>query len=378
MWQTLKRRVKRLKGNIFNMNKEIFQKRRDNLRIKMKNHGIDALLVSYAPNRYYLSGFESHDGQCNESSGYLIITENGQDLLCTDSRFELAATEVWDSNNVIIYKQGKDNFYNDLFKKKGFKTLGFDEECLTYSFIQKAFDGVNVKESFGLIEELRVIKDENEIACMKESAKLNHALMEHLPTYLKENVHKNITEKDVAWYIESYFRNNGATGNAFSPIVALNQHAALPHCIPDDTVITENSLLMVDVGATLKDYNSDQTRTFWIGDTPSDRFKTVLEQVQGAQQAALDILRAGITGKQAHEEALKYFVQRGVEKYFTHGLGHGVGLETHEAPRLALYNDKPLEAGMIVTVEPGLYYPEWGGIRWEYMALITENGCEIL
>ncbi len=360
------------------MKNEIFQIRRDNLRKKMAEHGIDALLVSYAPNRYYLSGFELHDGQCNESSGYLIITADGNDLLCTDPRFELAATEVWNNDNVVIYKQGMNNFYNDLFKKKGFKNIGFDEECLSYAFIQKAFDGVNATPSYGLVEELRVIKDDDEIARLKESAKLNHKLMEHLPIYLKENVHKNITEKDVAWYIEAYFRNNGATGNAFKPIVALNTHAALPHCIPDETIITENSLLLVDVGARLKDYNSDQTRTFWIGDKPSDRFKTVLEQVQGAQQAAIDILRPGITGKEAHEEALKYFTNQKVEKYFTHGLGHGVGLETHEAPRLALYNDKPLEKGMVVTVEPGLYYADWGGIRWEYMVLITEDGCEIL
>ncbi len=360
------------------MNKAIFQKRRDNLRKKMQAKGLDALLVSTAPNRYYLSGFELHDGQCNESSGYLIITLDGNDLLCTDPRFDLAAKEVWDENNIVIYKQGMNNFYNDLFKKKGFKNLGFDEDCLSYAFIKKAFEGVNITESAGLVEELRVIKDETEIDLMKKSAKLNHQLMEHLPTYLQDNVAKKITEEDVAWYIESYFRNNGASGNAFKPIVALNQHAALPHCIPDDTIITENSLLLVDVGATLADYNSDQTRTFWIGENPSDRFKTVLEQVQGAQQAAIDILRPGITGKQAHEEALKYFTSKGVEKYFTHGLGHGVGLETHEAPRLALYNDKALESGMVVTVEPGLYYPEWGGIRWEYMVLINEDGCEIL
>ncbi len=360
------------------MNKMIYQARRDKLREKMSVLGIDALMVSYAPNRYYLSGFELHDGQCNETSGYLIIAKDGNDLLCTDSRYDLASQEVWDKEYVHIYRGDLPTFYNTLIKQKGYSRVGFDEHCLTYAFIQKAFDGVNITPAHGLVEDLRVIKDAEEIKAMKISAALNHKLMEHLPSYLEENLHKNLTEKDVAWYIESYFRNHGASGNAFKPIVAKNEHAALPHCIPSDTIITEDSLLLVDVGARLNDYNSDQTRTFWVGKNPSDRFKTVLEQVQASQQAAIDILRPGLTGREAYMAAYESFAKIGVEKFFTHNLGHGVGLETHEAPRLSPLSDTVLEPGMIVTVEPGLYYSDWGGIRWEYMMLITENGAEKL
>ncbi len=356
----------------------IYAERRERLREKMSALNIDALLVSYAPNRYYLSGFELKDGQCNETSGYLIITKDGKDLLCTDSRYELEAHSLWDKEQVHIYKGSIAEFYNKIFKQFAFSNVGFDEQCLTYAFMQKAFDGVSHTAAHGLVEDLRVIKDAHEIKLIRDSAKLNHQLMEHLPHYLKQVNEKKITESSLAWYIESYFREHNASENAFKPIVAKNEHAALPHCNPDDTILTENSLVLVDVGARLHDYNSDQTRTFWIGDKPSDRFLQVSDQVKEAQKAAIDILRPGLTGKQAYEASYNSFVKHGVEKYFTHNLGHGVGLETHEAPRLAPFATSALEAGMVVTVEPGLYYADWGGFRWEYMVLITEEGCEIL
>ncbi len=360
------------------INLATYKQRRENLRKKLFDNNLDALLVSCPTNRYYLSGFELRNGQCNETSGYLLITKDGKDILCTDPRFDLAAKEVWEEDKVEIYTSSNPEFYNKLLKSLPYTNIGFDEEQLSYKFAQKAFEGISHSPAHGLIEELRVIKDADEIQRMRETMSLNQTLMEHLPIYLEENIHKNITEKDLAWYIESYFRTLGASENAFDPIVGLNQHAALPHYVPSDTVLTEESLLLIDVGARLNDYNSDQTRTFWIGQEPSDRFKTVLEQVQMAQQAALDILRPGITGKEAYDASYAYFQKHNVEKYFTHGLGHGVGLETHEAPRLTKTSDTVLEKNMIVTVEPGLYYADWGGIRWEYTVLITEDGCEIL
>ncbi len=360
------------------MNKATFTQRREKLRKLMFENNIDALLVSCPTNRYYLSGFELRNGQCNETSGFIIVTKDGKDLLCTDPRFDLAATEVWDSENVHIYSGSLSDFYNNLLKSLPYTNYGFDEEQLNYNFVQKAFEGINHIPAHGLVEQLRVIKDEEEVKLMRATMALNQNLMRHLPSYFEDNIHKAITENDVAWYIEQYFRSHGASENAFDPIVALNQHAALPHCIPSETVLTENSLILIDVGARLNDYNSDQTRTFWIGDKPSDRFKTVLEQVQGAQQAALDIIKPGITGKQAYEASYNFFKKYGVEKAFTHNLGHGIGLETHEAPRLSPLSDTVLEKNMLVTVEPGLYYKEWGGIRWEYTVLITDDGCEIL
>ena len=143
-------------------------------------------------------------------------------------------------------------------------------------------------------------------------------------------------------------------------------------------MVRENDMVLIDTGCRLEDYNSDQTRTFWVGDTPSDRFKETMDLVQASQQAAIDVIRPGLTYFEAYQVAYSVFEQAGVEKLFTHGLGHGIGLETHEPPSLSKAAKGELKAGMVVTVEPGLYDPKWGGIRWEYQVLVTEDGCRIM
>ncbi len=356
----------------------VYKARRERLRLLLQENNLDALLVSNETNRYYLSGFELHNGQCNETSGYLIIDKDGDDLLCTDPRFLLAAQSLWKEDKIKIYTSARSNFYASIIKERKYKNIGIDENDLSYAFVNTTFKGIEIYEAAGLVEQLRIIKDSSEIALLKESAKLNHKLMQHIPRYLEENIAKNITEKDLAYYIEDYFRRHGASENAFAPIVAQDRLAALPHSIPTDAILKENSLLLVDVGARLNDYNSDQTRTFWIGDTPSKRFLETLELVKNAQEEAMKTIKAGITCAEAYHAANNYFKKYNVEKYFTHSLGHGIGLDTHEAPRLSPNSDMPLEAGMLVSVEPGLYYEDWGGIRWEYIVLVTEEGCEIL
>ena len=183
---------------------------------------------------------------------------------------------------------------------------------------------------------------------------------------------------ELAWAIERYFRDNGASELAFPSIVAVDQNAALPHAIPGEKKLPDNGLVLVDVGCRVDGYCSDQTRTFWVGDAPHKEFRETTKLVRDAQQAALDKLRPGLPLHEAYTLARGVFEKAGVEAYFTHGLGHGVGLETHEAPSLGRRGDKVLQEGMVVTVEPGLYYPQWGGIRWEYTVLITADGNRIL
>ena len=137
-------------------------------------------------------------------------------------------------------------------------------------------------------------------------------------------------------------------------------------------------MVLVDEGCRLDRYCSDMTRTYWIGDRPDPRFTEMLERVQEAQRRAIAALRPGITGREVHQVAVDYFASCGMAEYFTHSLGHGVGLETHEGPRLSPRATEPLVPGNIVTIEPGLYFPGWGGARWEHMAVITEDGCRVL
>ena len=176
-----------------------------------------------------------------------------------------------------------------------------------------------------------------------------------------------------------FFRHHGATELAFTSIVGHGPNAALPHYLPSkDALLEAENLVLVDVGCRLEDYCSDQTRTFWVGEKPTERFKKTLEAVQEAQHRAIRAIHPGVLACDVYKAARGHFESLGVAEAFTHGLGHGVGLETHEGPSLNGRNKTPLEPGMIVTVEPGLYFPEWGGIRWEHMVLVTEDGCRVL
>jgi len=225
-----------------------------------------------------------------------------------------------------------------------------------------------------VVESLRIIKDDDEIRRMDASIKINHDLFK----YIEGQLIPGRTEKEIAWEVEKYFKNNGAEELAFSTIVGVGPNAALPHAIPGDTKIRENDLVLIDTGCRYADYNSDQTRTFWVGSKPSDRFKETMDLVRAAQQAAIDIIKPGLAYVDAYKAARAVFEKAGVEALFTHGLGHGIGLETHEPPSLSRVAQGILEPGMVVTVEPGLYDPAWGGIRWEYQVLITEDGCRVM
>jgi len=354
------------------------QQRRERARELMVQRGLAALLISLPANRYYLSGFELHDPQPNESSGYLLLLEDGEDLLFTDSRYLEAARRLWKEDNIRIYKSlasSPQEINRELAGKLTTgKSVGFEAKIMSVAFFEIFSRSIPVKPADGLVEELRVIKDAGELELMRETARLNHRLMEYVPSLLVPGR----TEIEIAWGIEQFFRNNGASENAFDPIVAVGPNGALPHAIPGNDQVREECPVLVDVGARLNDYNSDQTRSFWVGTKPTAEFSRALEQVKEAQRLAIEAIKPGKRCADIYFVARNSLAQEEVAKYFTHGLGHGVGLETHESPSLSPRSEQILAPGMIVTVEPGLYYPEWGGIRWEYMILVTENGCEVL
>lgn len=355
------------------MNAETYARRRETLRAALRQRGLDALLVSAAPNRYYLSGFELHDPQFNESAGRLVICADGQDWLATDARYTDAAARIWDKDHIFIYKGDGIADMARLLRSRGLR-IGFEAESVSYSFLaalRKAVAGLGLEAADGLVEKQRSIKDDDEIKALQASFRLNHAMLD----WVRDKLLPGRSEQEISWEIERYFREHGASELAFANIVAVGPNAALPHAIPGHDCITENCPVLLDIGCRVHDYCSDQTRTFWIGDTPTDEFQKTLELVQAAQKAAIAVLRPGLPMCDAYAAARRVFEKAGVEAYFTHGLGHGVGLETHEAPSLNPRRTDPLRAGMVVTVEPGLYYPQWGGVRWEHTALITEDGA---
>ncbi len=355
------------------MNTSVFEQRREALKKEMKARGLPAMLVSLAANRYYLSGFELHDAQCNESSGWVVVTP-GRDYLFTDPRYVDAARKVWPEEDLCVYAARKHAEVCAFLKDKGVTAVGFEPKALHLFDYDKLSEFVELIPTENIVEALRLYKDADEIRRMEESIRLNHELFE----YIEDELVPGRTEAEIAWLVEKFYRENGAQELAFSTIVGVGPNAALPHAIPGETRVRENDMVLIDCGCRYMDYNSDQTRTFWVGDTPSARFEKTMAQVRAAQQAAIDLIRPGVTCQEAYRAALAVFERDGVEAMFTHGLGHGVGLETHEPPSLSRMGQGELAPGMVVTVEPGLYDPEWGGIRWEYEILVTEDGCRVL
>ena len=348
--------------------------RRDRLRERLAAMGHQALLVTHAANRFYLSGFELHDPQCNESAGCLCITADGDDVLFTDARYRDAALRLWPEKDLCIYGSGRFAVMAAFLADRGVTEAAFEAASLSFEAHARLAEHIKLVPVSNAVEPLRLIKDADEIARMRRSAAVNHAVMARLP----EALVPGRTEAQAAWEIEKLFRENGASELAFSSIVAVDANAALPHAIPGETVLADGCLVLVDVGGRRDDYCSDQTRTVWVGANPPERFRTLLDRVKRAQAAALAGLRPGLAMREAYAMAWNVFDKEGVAAHFTHSLGHGIGLETHEGPSLNPNAQGVLQPGMVVTVEPGLYYPEWGGARWEHMALITEDGCETL
>ncbi|NDV18229.1 M24 family metallopeptidase [Pseudodesulfovibrio sp. JC047] len=356
------------------MNTAVYERRRLALKEELKARNLPALLVSHAANRYYLSGFELHDPQCNESAGWLVITADGDDFLFTDPRYLDAARQVWNEDAICIYAARKHSEVCAFLKAKGITTMGFEPKALHLFDFDSLNSMLTLIVTENVVESLRLFKDDEEIRRMEEAMRLNHELFK----YIEGQLIPGKTEKEIAWEVEKFFREQGAEELAFSTIVGVGPNAAKPHCIPGETLIRENDMVLIDTGCRYLDYNSDQTRTFWVGDTPSDRFKKTMDLVREAQQAAIDIIRPGLPFVEAYKESYAVFQKAGVESLFTHGLGHGVGLETHEPPSLSRGAQGVLDTGMVVTVEPGLYEASWGGIRWEYEILVTEDGCRVL
>ncbi len=359
------------------MNANTWAARREALRHPIMEAGIWGLLVSHPANRYYLSGFELHDPQCNETAGQLLISAFGDDWLFTDPRYLDAARRLWPEERIFISSGFERAKQRDKIKELGAGSnlpLGIESKSMSVHTWHYLSEELETRPLQGLVEGLRKTKTMAEIQRMERSAAVNHEVMDRLPELLQPGM----TERQAAWEIEKLFRTLGASELAFAPIVAVDANAALPHAVPGDTVIREECLVLVDVGGRVDDYCSDQTRTVWVGSKPSERFLRTRELVREAQRLAIEAARPGLAICDLYDVAKKCFEKHGMASRFTHALGHGIGLETHEFPSLGPGATALLEPGMMVTVEPGLYDPTWGGIRWEHMLLITEDGARVL
>jgi Xaa-Pro aminopeptidase len=224
-----------------------------------------------------------------------------------------------------------------------------------------------------LVEDLRMIKEDEEIEAIRQSLAVSESVFEAI----RDRISPGTTEKDLAWALEKDLREKGPESVAFPPIVASGPNAALPHAIPTDRPLAQGEPIVFDWGSRLRGYCSDISRTIVLGE-PDTTFKTVYQVVRDAQAMATEAIKPGVSTQAVDKIARDYIASKGFGDNFGHGLGHGVGLATHERPHLSPVRPMNLEIGMVTTVEPGVYIPGWGGVRLENMVVVEQDGASVL
>jgi Xaa-Pro aminopeptidase len=344
---------------------------------------VDCLLVSGLANIRYLTGFTG--------SNALLLVQEDTATFFTDGRYTTQARqEIPGAGRSIKIVTPKKGLWPEAIKrlkaKRRFKA-GFDSS-VSFALSKIILKGLGEKRTrtvSGIVERLRLVKDESEIAAIRASAELNSRVLAEILKLVKPGV----LERELAAEMEFRMRRLGATGPAFESIVAGGENSALPHAHPSARAIRGGEFLLFDHGTMLNGYCSDMTRTVWVGaasgnqvgnqagnqgDLPRarDLYATVLE----AHQRAREAVRAGVRCKDVDRAARRPIIARGWGKYFSHSTGHGVGLEIHESPRVAAPVKDKLPAGAVITIEPGVYLPGFGGVRIEDMVVVRENGAE--
>jgi Xaa-Pro aminopeptidase len=348
-----------------------FAARRSKLIAGLKRTGVDALLVTNFTNVTYLTGFTGDDS-------YLLIGK-AVTVLISDGRYTTQLSQECPELDVHIRstRVSITAATMEVVEKAGLKTLGIESRNLTvgeYEWLGTALKQVTLQPVSSAVEDLRQIKDSDEIQSIRCAARQAEKGFE----VLKATLRGEQTEREVACDLEHAMRKFGARGASFESIVAVGPRAALPHARPTEALISEADFVLVDWGADdFSGYKSDLTRVLVTGKI-SPKLEKVYRVVLKSQLAGIAAVRAGARCCDVDFAARQVIEQAGYGKNFSHGLGHGVGLDIHEGPRLSAASDAELKAGMVVTVEPGIYLEGWGGVRIEDDVLVTRTGCEVL
>ena len=340
--------------------------RLERMRQRMHEQKIDAYVVIRPENGRYLSGFSG--GQAT-----LYITAE-KALLLTDFRYIEQATG--EAPEFEIMKTGQDHFEALAEIGKQAQRVGFEGDFITYENFGKLTDTFPQAELLSLpnlVSHLRSVKDQAEIGTLREAIKIADDAFSNVLKYIEIGQ----TEVEIGLDLEFSMRKAGASGGSFEFIVASGVRSALPHGTASLKKIQLGEFLTMDFGAIYQGYCSDITRTVFLGE-PEEKHREVYEVVLAAQRAGIAAVAPGKTGKEVDAVARKIIEDAGYGDYFGHGLGHSVGMVIHEGPYLNLREERVLEPGMVVTVEPGIYIPNWGGVRIEDIVLVTEEGCEVL
>jgi Xaa-Pro aminopeptidase len=333
----------------------------------MGDYGVDGLFLTRRETIRYLTGFTG-------SSGFVIVTP-GKGYFLTDPRYTTQAKGEVKGFQLEEYTGKLDNVF--LFiKDLDIKSLGFEGSTFSYENFRKLEDilpSVNLKSVSEWLDEIRLKKDEDEIKAIKRAIDISSKAFGNIVGLIEEGK----VEKDIAVELEYQIKKCGADDVSFDAIVASGSRSALPHGKPSDKKICQGDTLIIDFGSTWNGYNSDETCTHFIG-IPDGEQKKIFQIVKEAHDKAIEVIKPGVKASQVDSAARETIIKAGYGDYFGHGTGHGVGLAIHEKPVVSSFSDAVLGEGMVITVEPGIYIPDWGGVRIEDMVLVTNNGYEVL
>lgn len=351
------------------------EKRLERLRARLDEIGVDALLVTTPSNRRWISGFTG-------SAGVALVTRQ-EARFATDSRYWEQVGQQCPGYTLVQVAGANTSVAVAILEGLGGLKVGFEPANLSYAGYEAWTHAIADLPEHSrpalvpaprAIEDLRMVKDAEEIDALTRAVLLGDDAFRHAAS----KVEPGMTEKQVAWLIQEYAILHGADDLSFSSIIAGGAHGSLPHWRASDAPLEAETGVVIDMGVIVDGYCSDLTRTIWLGERPSDEFKRVYDIVLTAQETAEERIEAGMLGKVGHEIAHEVIRQAGHGEHFGHGLGHGLGLDIHEDPRLAPSGEIPLADGHVVTVEPGIYIPGWGGIRIEDQCVMQDGRLKVI
>ncbi|MBI4129997.1 aminopeptidase P family protein [Candidatus Roizmanbacteria bacterium] len=337
---------------------------------------LEAFLVTYPANITYLTGFTGLSP--DEEECIVILSVEKPPALVFPRLYQEEVQQLKKSLS-LHPATGRSSLFDEvvvLIKKSSWTRIGFEAEHLSvarHQWLQKKLSGIQLVPESGLIEDVRVIKTEEEIRFLEKAQRIT------VKTYetIQKTLHAGQTEQEIAFRMQQLLYEYGAEGSSFDPIVAGGPHSAVPHHKTGNRKIASGDIVLLDFGARYKGYCADITRTFMLGN-PTDRFLKIQQLVERAYETSLATIQLGKTGKEVYQSAWRVFEKNGVALQFLHGLGHGVGVQIHERPYLKATVVETLKEGMVLTVEPGLYFPGWGGVRYENVVVVEGTGARVV
>ena len=342
---------------------------RDSILNRMSESGLDSFLVTHPPNIRYLTGYSGENA-------FAAVTADAVTLFTYPITREQAETTVHPGVAVSVIQTAAFELFGTLGVPFWGGVVGYEVDhmlCSTYRKTVEVLKGSLLKPVAGIIETLRVVKTDSELNAIERAQEITDRVFGELLGMLREGV----PELDIAAEIDYRIRKKGASGPAFETIVAFGSHSSMPHAVPDTRTLKNGDIVLFDMGTFLNGYASDMTRTVVFGRAPRElreRYDLVLK----AQEAGMRAIRAEVRCADAFSAAMGVFEAAGAKEAFIHSLGHGIGLEVHEIPAISPRSEEVFRNHAVVTVEPGLYFPGWGGIRIEDMVVVTDEGCRSL